>query len=361
MNKGLPPWTLTFKSAFGCFLLGVFLLLGCDNSEVDPALKDAGPHGGDALDTLQRDGGTPDRSGGDKDFSGLRDANKPPDNGLRDQGEKTADAKPGYIVPGSWKTIPAGAFSMGSPTSEYCRDTDEDLHQVTLTQPFLLMQTEVTQGQFKLVMGYNPATEVACGNGCPVETLNWHEAVAYCNSLSLKSGLTACYSCSGSKSAVRCQETPGAAGKKIYSCPGYRLPTEAEWEYAYRAGTASAFYSGPITDCTSDPNADKIGWYSHNASASPHPVAQKPANTWGLYDMAGNVYEWCHDWYQPHLGTAAVVDPFGATSGTYRSCRGGGWGVYNAEFLRGACRYCILPPTSGRYSVGFRCAKSLLP
>jgi len=123
----------------------------------------------------------------------------------------------------------------------------------------------------------------------------------------------------------------------IYACPGYRLPTDAEREYAYRAGTATAYYNGPnaanaCQGCaTLDTNLAQIGWYRGNATVSwsgcvsgtcgclgPHPVGQKPPNAWGLYDMAGNVWEWCQDLYQANLGTASVTDPWGAGSGTAR-------------------------------------------
>lgn len=149
---------------------------------------------------------------------------------------------------------------------------------------------------------------------CPVEYVNWNEAATYCNALSSQKGLDQCYTCTGSGPSVTCSEATAYSGIKIFDCPGYRLPTDAEWEYAYRAGSTTAFYpsdgnSGTITDCDNDPNADKIGWYRYNSAVTyagcenlsssggdpcsgPHPVGQKAPNAWGLYDMGGNVYEY---------------------------------------------------------------------
>ncbi len=271
---------------------------------------------------------------------------------------------------GSWVTIPAGTFTMGSQPSDACYETNQDSHEVTLTHGFEMQDTEVTQAQFKRVMGYNPAT-FTCGNNCPVERVNWHEAVAYCNALSKRASLLAtCYQCTGDGANVTCSEASPYGGANIYTCPGYRLPTEAEWEYAYRAGSTSDLYNGPSTPtachaCKSDFNADSIAWYSCNSDATTHPVKQKTPNAWLLYDMAGNVWEWCHDWYQPNLGSTAVTDPWGPQIGSERLVRGGGWG-HHAYTLRAAFRNQHVDPTkrswnSGLASFGFRCVRSLTP
>jgi formylglycine-generating enzyme required for sulfatase activity len=246
---------------------------------------------------------------------------------------------------------------MGSPTSEPCRASDEDQHQVTLTRDLEIQSTEVTQGEFQSLMGYNPSYFSSCGGHCPVEQVNWYEAVGYCNALSASKGYAKCYTCTGSGASVTCQEASAYSGQKVYDCPGYRLPTDAEWEYAYRAGTTTAFYNGPITCCTgTDANADKIGWCDANST---HPVGQKLKNAWHLYDMAGNVWEWCHDWYQSRLGSSAVTDPFGSSSGSARVLRGGSWSS-SAHDLRAANRRDYNPTRRPNHT-GFRCARTITP
>jgi len=226
-----------------------------------------------------------------------------------------------------------------------------------------MQAAEVTQDQFLAVRGYKPSYFKYCGGTCSVEDLNWHEAVAFCNSLSSKAGLTLCYSCSGSGDNVKCKETSATAGKGIYSCKGYRLPTEAEFEYAYRAGTTTAYYSGQNVSslcysCSSkDANADIIAWYCYNAGYSTHPIGKKLFNAWGLFDMAGNVSEWCHDWYQKDLGSSAVTDPVGAASTSDRVTRGGSY-FYQSQSLRAAFRLLGQYHMQRFSYVGFRCART---
>ena len=316
-------------------------------------------------DTGQKDGPVADVS---KPDAPIPDAPTPVDAGVPDlpppdaavpdaaQPDQAAAQDGGTVVKGKWTPIPGGTFQMGSPSSEKCRYSDETQHQVTLTHKFSIMSTEVTQAQFNALMGYNPSYFSSCGNTCPVEKVNWHEAAAYANALSSQGGKAKCYTCTGSGKSVSCSEASAYAGKKVYQCPGYRLPTEAEWEYAYRAGTSTAFYNGGITSCSStDPNLDKIGWYWKNSSSKTHPVGQKTPNTWGLYDMAGNVWEWCHDWYGTYP-SSSVIDPVG-TSGSYRVERGGSW-YDRADFARAASRHVSSP--GARYNfLGFRLARSV--
>jgi formylglycine-generating enzyme required for sulfatase activity len=252
-----------------------------------------------------------------------------------------------------WIRVAAGSFSMGSPPNESCRRDDEDQHPVEITRSFDLAETETTQEQFQAAMGYNPSFRSSCGAQCPVEWVSWHEAAAYCNALSEARALTACYACSGKGPEVTCQP----AGGNPLVCSGFRLPTEAELEYATRAGTTTALPSGDITSCMgSDPNAQKIAWYKANSTGLPRPVKGKEANAWGFFDLTGNVYEWAQDWYQPRLGTAAVKDPQGPATGTQRVFRGGAW-YFNAEHLRSAHRLAFSP--SKRFTfLGFRCART---
>ena len=261
-----------------------------------------------------------------------------------------------------WITVKAGTFSMGATTTSPCYSVTEQQHSVTLTSDFEISNTEVTQGQYKTLMSASPAYFSSCGSSCPVEQVSWHQAAAYCNALSSGKGLGPCYSCSGSGASTSCTVNASYAGKSIYECPGYRLPTEAEWEYAYRAGSTTDLHNANISSANcqgTDANAGLIAWYNKNSSSKTHAVGSKVPNLWGLYDMAGNVWEWCHDWYATYLGTSAVTDPFGATSATERVKRSGAYDG-KVEALRAAQRYKSSPATANG-QLGFRCARTLNP
>jgi formylglycine-generating enzyme required for sulfatase activity len=223
--------------------------------------------------------------------------------------------------------LPAGTFTMGSPSDEPGRDSDEGpQHQVTLTQPFYMQITEVTQAQWAAVMGSNPSYYSECPN-CPVEYVSWNNVQAYITEMNKRGEGT------------------------------YRLPTEAQWEYAARAGSTTAFGNGGITsffnmnECNYDANLGAMGWYCYNSDNTTHPVAQKTANAWGLYDMHGNVWEWCQDWYDSYPSDA-VTDPPGPSSGSYRVERGGSLTVA-ASFCRSAKR-AYSTPSNNAHPVGFR-------
>ena len=224
--------------------------------------------------------------------------------------------------------IPPGEFLMGSPEDEPGRWEGEKQHRVRLTKGFYMQTTPVTQVQYEAVTGKNPSYFKHAGPDCPVENVSWENAKAFAKKLS---------------------ETTGH---------DYRLPTEAQWEYACRAGTTTALYSGPI-EILGEHNApalDPIAWYGGNSGvdyegaydssdwnekqyehkkAGVHPVGQKQPNPWGMYDMIGNVWEWCEDWFGDYLSENAV-DPLGPFYGSGRVVRGGSW-----IDLAGDCRSAI--------------------
>ncbi|MBM3319644.1 MAG: SUMF1/EgtB/PvdO family nonheme iron enzyme [Candidatus Eisenbacteria bacterium] len=247
--------------------------------------------------------------------------------------------------------VRAGTFTMGSPSGELGRDSNEDQHQVTLTRSFYVSKYEVTQSEWESVMGWNESG--FRGSSRPVENVTWFDAVMYCNKRSEREGLTPAYTIL----------QPAYSGNHITSATvmwnkdayGYRLLTEAEWEHACRAGSGSAFCNGTITSATGfDSKLDLVGWYDQNSGSQTHAVGGKSPNAWGLYDMHGNVWEWCWDWYGSYGGTA--TDPTGPGSGSYRVLRGGSW--FNcAQFCRSASRI-VHAPGNRDYYLGFRLARN---
>ena len=271
-----------------------------------------------------------------------------------------------------FNTLPAGSFTMGSPVSEPGRDSGEVEHTVTLSKAFGMQITEVTNAHWNAVivdslLGSNPSTSHT-DDSYPVETVSWFDAVFFANRLSLDEDRSACYSLNDISG------TPGTSSLNITAitqnanCNGYRLPTEAEWEYAARAGSTKA-YANPIGFDDSDTeisngfngNLNAMGWYTYNremengSAVSAYadgtkPVAKKQANAWGLYDMHGNVFEWNWDWFDAYIGNA--TDPSGPASGTQRVMRGGGW----TETARGARsgRRTQIAPVARVFVIGFR-------
>jgi formylglycine-generating enzyme required for sulfatase activity len=233
-------------------------------------------------------------------------------------------------VPDSFVWIEGGTFMMGSPNNEPGRvnDCSEFQDKVKVTG-FFMGKYQVTQKEYQALMGVNPSHFK--GENLPVENVSWYDAVKYCNKLNLKEGLSPAYEVWGGK----------IKWNKFSS--SYRLPTEAEWEYACRAGTTTAYNTGANI-------SDNTGWYVDNSGGKTHPVGQKPANAWGLFDMHGNVWEWCSDWYEEIRKGA--WNPGGADTGTERATRGGSW-ADGGEYLRSACRFGISPKEQCNYN-GFR-------
>lgn len=215
--------------------------------------------------------------------------------------------------------IPAGEFVMGSPASEEGHHHSEFQHSVRITQPFYLSATEVTQQEYETLMGDNPS--ISKGKNKPVEMVSWNDAVNFCRKLSNQEHRE------------------------------YRLPTEAEWEYACRAATNTPFNFGN--------NTSRIGGYAIYDTSETHPVGEKKSNEWGLYDMHGNVWEWCQDWFAPYGNEMLVLDPTGPPEGDRRVLRGGAF-CWPPVVLRSAVRIDN-EPTYRSSRLGFRVACDLSP
>jgi len=263
--------------------------------------------------------------------------------------------------------IPPGEFQMGSPQEEIAQLLESETHElsldrlrsegprhrVRLTPPFYLAMCEVTQEEYEQVMGSNPSHFSSAGDGTdkmagrstsrhPVERVSWLNAVDFCNKLSVREKRRPCYVIEGENVTV-------------VEGDGYRLPTEAEWEYACRSGSAGKYCFGD-----DESKLGQYAWYGANSAAMTHPVGEKARNGFSLHDMHGNVYEWCHDWYDEdyydRFKSQIAVDPAGLDEGLHRVLRGGGWYFYGGRDCRSAHRiWASLPPYRNLYW-GFRVA-----
>jgi len=236
-----------------------------------------------------------------------------------------------------FRRIRAGRFLMGSPEAELGRDSNEIQHWVTLTQDYYMQVTEVTQAQWRAVvqevqhagivmnitLPFTPSNFSACGNDCPVEHVSWNEVSEFIRVLN-------------------------QLGQGTFA-----LPTEAQWEYAARGGTTTALPTGDnlVEDCNSDRNLEPIAWYCGNSYGTTHPVQGKNPNPFGLYDMHGNVWEWCADWLDDYP-TTDQIDPHGPESGTSRVLRGGSY--LNSINCRSANRSNYRPDFVRSDDLGFR-------
>ena len=235
------------------------------------------------------------------------------------------------------RPIPGGEFWMGSgDEDEQAYESEKPRHRVTVS-PFWMMQVGVTQQLYRAVMKQEPpAAEEA---ELPVVNVSWFDAGMFCNALSEQLGRRPCY------------EQTEAGWEWDRQADGFRLPTEAEREYATRAGSETRYCFGD-----DEANLGDYAWFGGNSDQKPHPVGQKRANDWGLHDLHGNVWEWCWDFYAPYSADS-VSDPTGPSSGSGRMLRGGSF-LYVPRDLRSAYRFGVVPENQLGF-IGFRCVRSV--
>lgn len=231
--------------------------------------------------------------------------------------------------------VAGGSFSMGSNEN----NDEQPVHQVRVSS-FYIGKYEVTQAQWQQVMGSNPS--YFKGDNLPVEQVSWYDAVDFCNRLSRSEGLTPCYS--GSGASISCN----------FGADGYRLPTEAEWEFAARGGNGSQGYTYSGSN-----DLGSVAWYNGNSGSRTHNVGGRSSNELGLHDMSGNVWEWCWDWYgESYYQNSPAVNPRGPGSGSYRALRGGSWN-YPDYCCRVAGRHGRGPDPGGGGDYGFRLTRAI--
>jgi formylglycine-generating enzyme len=273
-----------------------------------------------------------------------------------------------------WCTVPAGCFWQGSPEDEFGHaPLAERRTAVHLTHAFRIQAHEVTRSAWLKLGLRDPMKRDsnACrAADCPVDNVTWFEAAAYANALSRREQLPACYElaeCDGQLGAGLSCKRASSTTPSIYDCRGYRLPSDSEWEYAARAGTDTAFFTGPVRAlstfgaCEADPALERAGWYCHNAGGRAHPVGTRAPNALGLYDTAGNVAEWVNDWTTGRAPSVdadpgAALDIAGAEHAgrTYRGGNYRAWSTLCRASFQGTGSWNRHAP-----GVGFRLARTL--
>jgi formylglycine-generating enzyme required for sulfatase activity len=324
-------------------LLAALLALSCSKSSSTPSNMGGAAQAGGGTAQAGADSTAQGGQAGSSESGAAGAVVVPPDD-YDDSGCKhptvTKDCSDG------WCKVPPGCFIMGSPEHEWGHPPQEKRVKVTLTRGFVIGQHEVTNEQWASFKLANPGRVIDSGPGagigdcsepeCPVGNVTWFEAVSYANLLSEKEGLQSCYELTDCVNTIGakpvglvCQDFKIAA-KTIYDCEGYRLPTDPEWEYAARAGTRTAFYSGEMSSrgesgvCVEEPALNGIAWYCFNAGKLTKRVGQLTPNGWGLFDMLGNAEEWSNDQSGWVPSTETLTDPdqtFGPGQG--RDTRGG--------------------------------------
>ncbi len=233
-------------------------------------------------------------------------------------------------VPSGFVLVKAGSFIMGQAAEESEQDADVLQHTVVLTNDFLMAKYELSRADWKKFLDRDPSVFMypSTNANLPADGITWYDAAEYCNARSTAEGLTPCYAIDKQRKDPNNKDPYDDIKWTVtcnFSAAGYRLPTEAEWEYAARGGQLGkgyAFSGG------SDP--DKVAWHYNNTEKELQPVGQKAPNELGIYDMSGNAWEWCWDWYGEYPAKT-VTDPAGVSSGDSRVMRGGGCGHYPAE------------------------------
>ena len=249
-------------------------------------------------------------------------------------------------IPANMVRVEGGTFQMGSSNGE---SDERPVHAVTV-RSFSMGKYPVTQKEWFEIMGTTVRQQrdmadrtwslYGEGDNYPMYYVSWLEAVEYCNKRSQREGLTPAYSGSGNN--ITCN----------WNANGYRLPTEAEWEYAAKGGNRDSM----VYEYSGSNSAGAVAWYTDNSGGSTHPVGTKAPNSLGLYDMSGNVWEWCWDWYANSYPSGAQTDPVGASSGSDRVVRGGSW-FHSAQYVRSASRF-YFTPSDRFFRLGFRLARN---